>query len=256
MTIIDGYGDDRIHVIKMLKNSGAGPARNQGIHESNGQFIAFIDPDDLYASDDCLEKLYEAAIKNNQKICGGNLLEFYDGDPSSATDWGKATFNRSGELQYSDYLCAVGYTRFIYDRKMIVENGFEFPPLRRYQDPVWFVQVMTHTKSFYAMDMPVYLYRKNHQIIHFTPEKIDHVLTGMIQNLGVFKTQKLDAHFKQEEKECKNFIYKMIYRYPKLSTLKLIKEHDVDFELSDVSQFLKIGLILLKNNFLYFLRGE
>jgi len=255
--IVRGYGDSRIKIIQMPENSGAGPARNTGIESAKGQFIAFIDPDDLYASDDCLKKLYLAAVENNHKVCGGNLLEFYYGNPSSATDWEKATFTKTSELSYADYLCAVGYTRFIYDRKMIVENDFKFPPLRRYQDPVWFVQVMTHVKSFYAMDMPVYLYRKNHQVINFTLEKIDHVLTGMTSNLKIFRERDFFNHYNHEQRELKNFIYKMIYRYPKMETINLIRGHarksqDIDFKIIDVVRFLKIGVIMLKSKMSFY----
>lgn len=254
MDVVRGVNDSRIRTIQMDKNSGAGPARNKGVENATGEFIAFLDPDDLFASRVCLEELYETAKSNGAKICGGNLLEFYDENSSSAIDWGKATFTKNGLMNYADYPYSIGYYRFIYDRQMIADNGFKFPDLRRYQDPVWFVQVMTHAKEFYALDMPVYLYRKNHQRVNFTPEKIDHVLTGMIQNLGIFKVRKLVAHFKQEEKEFKNFIYKMIYRYPKMDVFKMIRGHvkksnHIDFKLNDLMQFLKIGFILLKSNF-------
>ena len=40
--------DDRIQLFKLDKNSGAGVARNFAIQKSNGNFIAFLDADDLW----------------------------------------------------------------------------------------------------------------------------------------------------------------------------------------------------------------
>lgn len=250
--VINSYNDDRIHLFTMDKNSGAGPARNRGIAEAKGEFIAFLDPDDLFADTTCLERLYDAAKLNNVIICGGNLDEFYNDNPIDATEWGRATFIKDSKVSYADYPYSIGYYRFIYNRKMIVDNGLEFPNLRRYQDPVWFVQVMSHAKEFYGMNMPVYLYRKNHQRVHFTPEKIDHVLKGMTQNLQIFRDQHLKTHYGHEETELKNFVYKMVYRYPKISTYRVIKKYDIDFKLNDVISFLKIGVILLKNKISFY----
>ncbi len=55
--VLEGYGD-RIRVIARGANGGAGAARNDGIRESVGEFIAFLDADDLY-----LPTRLEAAVK-------------------------------------------------------------------------------------------------------------------------------------------------------------------------------------------------
>lgn len=42
------FADPRIHYIRCEKNGGAGAARNVGIKEAKGDFIAFLDSDDEY----------------------------------------------------------------------------------------------------------------------------------------------------------------------------------------------------------------
>ena len=40
--------DKRIKIVKNLKNMGAGLSRNIGISNSNGNYIAFLDADDIW----------------------------------------------------------------------------------------------------------------------------------------------------------------------------------------------------------------
>ncbi|MFJ8087225.1 glycosyltransferase family 2 protein [Lysinibacillus sp. NPDC095746] len=43
-----GYKDSRIKIINLTQNDGVGNARNAGIEKAKGQFLAFLDSDDLW----------------------------------------------------------------------------------------------------------------------------------------------------------------------------------------------------------------
>ncbi len=47
-SIIESFDDDRIRLIKMEDNLGAYAARNRGVKEAEGRYIAFLDADDLW----------------------------------------------------------------------------------------------------------------------------------------------------------------------------------------------------------------
>lgn len=49
-SICDGYASDRIHVIHQ-KNGGVSAARNAGIAMARGEYLAFVDADDLIEED-------------------------------------------------------------------------------------------------------------------------------------------------------------------------------------------------------------
>lgn len=62
---------DRINIIeyKLDKNSGPGVARQYGLDHSNGEYIYFLDADDMFIDIYSLETLLKN-IKNNDIICG------------------------------------------------------------------------------------------------------------------------------------------------------------------------------------------
>jgi len=64
--IVEGYikNDDRIKLIKLQKNGGAANARNEGIKNAKGKYIAFLDSDDIWLPQK-LEKQIQIMHANN-----------------------------------------------------------------------------------------------------------------------------------------------------------------------------------------------
>ena len=63
--IINGYQDSRLHYIKAEKRGGANKARNIGIVNAKGEYIAFQDSDDIWEKDK-LEKQVRVLQENKQ----------------------------------------------------------------------------------------------------------------------------------------------------------------------------------------------
>ena len=64
---VKSYSDVRIRLICLKANKGAGIARNKGIHEATGRYIAFLDSDDVWLPNK-LEKQVQFLRKNSQKV--------------------------------------------------------------------------------------------------------------------------------------------------------------------------------------------
>jgi len=77
--VLARYGD-RIRVLRQ-ENAGASAARNAGIRASRGEFVAFLDSDDLW-SERKLEKQLELLERADVACCIANMIQVGPGDSS------------------------------------------------------------------------------------------------------------------------------------------------------------------------------
>lgn len=162
------------------KNAGSGSARNYGIKQATGEYVAFMDADDFYYDEFALEKLYYNARKNHVDICGGSICNFRQGIITTEGIVCKGNFlEKSGLMNYSEYPVFYGFWRFIYKREFLIANNIFFPDYRRCQDPPFLIKAMIATEKFYGIRDYVYCYRKEHKEVYFTKEKIIDYAKGM-----------------------------------------------------------------------------
>lgn len=65
--------DSRIK-LNSQENQGVSAARNQGMQIANGDYIMFVDADDLIAPTYC-DDLYQLVIRNSADCCGGSFID-------------------------------------------------------------------------------------------------------------------------------------------------------------------------------------
>ena len=82
--IVESYTDNRIRLIRQA-NQGVSVARNTALEEANGQYITFLDSDDLYYPD-CLKTLLHLIQSNKTEMSFGNFSESYNVEDMKKTD--------------------------------------------------------------------------------------------------------------------------------------------------------------------------
>lgn len=198
--IDDGSTDRSLEIVKKIQkddarvkvvhqeNAGVFAARNLGIKKASAEYVCFMDPDDFYPDNHVLEDLYTAAKENQALICGGSFSDYYheSGEVvSTYTDPYKPyMFDKDGMVDYIDYQFDYGYHRFIYNRRLLIDNHIFFPPYRRFQDPPFFVKAMLCAGKFYALSRVSYRYRCGHQSINWNLEKLIDLSKGICENLS------------------------------------------------------------------------
>lgn len=214
--ILEQYAakDKRFKIISKT-NAGVGKARNDGIMSATGEFVAFIDPDDIYPDSKVLSNLYYKAIKNKVMICGGEFSLFTDDVKALWQDFNGTfqgyVFEKDSLIDYNDYQFDYGYHRFIYNREMLLQNKIFYPNYKRFQDPPFFVKAMITAQKFYALHKITYAYRVGHQNVVWTSEKICDLLSGLKDNFEFAAKYRLEHlndltyhRFEQHYEQIKN----------------------------------------------------
>ena len=181
--------DPRMKVITQA-NQGAFAARNHALDEARGEFVIFMDPDDWYCDADALRTLYAEAMANKVKICGGEIVEMLDRNTAKPLPPGHAPsyrYRRGGFFEFSEYQYFGWYTRFIFDRVMLEENGIRFPPYARYQDPPFMVRAMLAAGRFYALKRTFYAVRVEHKTINWKTNGCRKLVDFMAGNSDIFR---------------------------------------------------------------------
>lgn len=144
--VIEDVSTDRFENVVFCRheeNRGVSAARNTGIEESNGELVAFLDDDDIWAD----KKIRKQVVAYNQS---DNVGAVYSGTKSVDSDGSIITVQRptkTGDLTKA-LLCDYGiwFPTILVDRETIAKaGGFNENMLMR-EDVEWVVRVSQHTE--------------------------------------------------------------------------------------------------------------
>lgn len=146
--------EPRIRYELSSENQGAGVTRNKALSLATGQYIAFLDSDDLWHEDKLLQQLAFMAA-HNAPICHTSY-EYID----------EKGCNISGEVQVRESVdlisnlknTEIGTSTAIIDRTKVVEP-FEFKPLRARQDLRLWIDLLGNGHKSYGLNQVLVKYR-------------------------------------------------------------------------------------------------
>lgn len=174
----DGSTDNSLEVLKGLEseytfiriieqeNQGSGKARNTGMLHAKGEYIAFLDADDIYIDENALEEMYDVASKNDANIVSANL-SFVKKDYTLKKNphYGRGDyiyFDEKSQINPDDYGIPYAFYKNIFKKTFLKSNEIVFPDLLRGQDPVFLAKAFANTDVIYTC--PVELYGYNHSV--------------------------------------------------------------------------------------------
>ena len=145
--------DERIHLIVKPKHSGIADSRNQCIKTAKGQYLAFLDSDDMWHP----EKLdFQLRFMKEQNI--GFSYSSYDCIDETGVPMGK-TVKAAGNLTYKAYMnnTIIGCSTVMVDTAIIGE--VEVPNFRTSEDTATWLNILKKGFLAYAIDKPLTSYR-------------------------------------------------------------------------------------------------
>lgn len=162
-----GKLDNRIKIIRK-KNGGPASARNVGIMRAKGDYIAFLDSDDLWI-DDKLEKQLDFMLKNNF-IWSHHSYEMFKSDPEKPFKTIRPD-NCEGNILNNTYLSFKGQTSsFMIKRKFLQDKKILFPEDKRYGQDIVFFREISRLEKLGYLDITLSKFRIRGNNAGFRPE--------------------------------------------------------------------------------------
>ena len=154
-----------IFVVKQ-ENQGVACARNNALEKATGDYVTFVDADDMLVSGS-LGKLIKIAVENKADIVKAAHKEV----PEDAVceDFSSSHDNSSIQIMTGEE-AIVNVTRmkegycwgYLISRKLITDNRLLFPPKVAFmEDWAFITQAILKSRTFVNADVLLYLYRRN-----------------------------------------------------------------------------------------------
>ena len=172
--IADDYAerDERIKVIHKPKNEGLNMARATGFKESSGDFVIFVDSDDLLKSDCILKTLLELNKHKVDMVRFGTKV-FNDGQINELTEVDETeevsiTLTGKRNLYKTQLVGVSGITSHLmtvwgglYKRETVEKIEWKKSNFRAYEDNFWTIQLLENTETAFYSNRVGYCYRCN-----------------------------------------------------------------------------------------------
>lgn len=144
------------------ENKGLSEARNLGLRLSRGQYVLFLDSDDMLDMP-ALKKLLEKSLASGDDVVVGNFFHLFEGGQlqknnsllEAGTMGSRLWLERS--LGEKKYLPAVWFK--LYKRQFLLEHKLFFEPNLINEDQLFSLLVFTQANVVSAYNIPFYFYR-------------------------------------------------------------------------------------------------
>ena len=174
--------DNRIKIIENKSNLGAGPSRNKGIKLAKGEYIGFLDSDDFYFNNNCLEEIFKKNNGYNYDVIGSNHINY---NQKEQNIYIVSLFNKEKLTNYKELQYHYDFWSYFYKKDLIINNNIFFPNYLRYEDPPWFLRVILKSNNIFMSNIITNVYRSNYKTVKWTEQQTIDMLKGQIDCLNI-----------------------------------------------------------------------
>jgi glycosyltransferase involved in cell wall biosynthesis len=221
--ILENFINEKIHIYHQ-KNAGASAARNLAYRKSTGQYIKFLDGDDVI-SPEMIARQVKLAVKNPNCIISAKWGRFYNNDLDTfrlsheecwqtlpAYDWICSSWKNGNSMMQSGI--------FLLPRQIIENAGYWDEQLTLVDDLDFFTRVMLQCKSV-VFDPGSVLYYRSGNSGTLSDRKQQDAMYSAFRSIDKATKNLLAVHATIEVKRaCANiwqhFIYTIYPKYPDL----------------------------------------
>lgn len=232
--ILEEYAqkDSRIKILQQ-QNQFAGVARNNGLKVATGEYVIFLDSDDIFDLT-MLEKMYNRAIETSADVTVCDSKFFIEDIKNVYETYGirydklpeKEVFS-SKEIKNNDvYQAFVGWVwDKLYKREFILNNGLEFQGLRSSNDMFFgFISLIMADKISLLKESLVFYRKNNPNSIGATRTKFSTYFYEALSAMKQFLIEKelFDLYRSSYYNYVMEFgirLFNMLYSYQELSKM-------------------------------------
>jgi glycosyltransferase involved in cell wall biosynthesis len=140
--VVKGFSDPRVHYIRHDQNRGCSAARNTGIKESKGEFVALLDSDDEYLSEKIEEslKVFRDSFRN-LGVVASNYWRVVDGK------------KYVGVSRKMPFLYFGVFSRDVFEKIGLFDESIEFC-----EDLDFFMRLVCYPFATHFIDKPLAVY--------------------------------------------------------------------------------------------------
>lgn len=152
--------DSRVRVLTQ-ENQGSGLARNRGMKQAHGKYIAFLDADDFWHDEFVLETIVNAAEMISCNVTG-TFWGYYKSGKYERSALHCEYFEQ-GEcgrwIDFRDEQNCYNYGSYLFKREFLMDNNILFPSYYRFQDPPFLTEALAKVHKYYVIPIDWYCYR-------------------------------------------------------------------------------------------------
>jgi len=152
---LDRVKDERIRLLKQPANMGAAKARNRGVEEASGRYIAYLDADDLWVRSKLQREL--AFMQSTQAAFAFTGYEFAD---EQGMGTGKVV-RVPATLNYKEALknTTIFTSTVMFDLEKIPKDLLMMPEIKSEDTALWW-KILRNGYTAYGLDESLVIYRR------------------------------------------------------------------------------------------------